>query len=169
MTTATSSENADAIAALDTLFQRWNRSDAPGAIVGVAHRGVPIYRRGFGLASIEHGTANTPRTRMRIGSTSKHFASLAALLLAEDGKLDVDAPLRTYLPELSGIAGTPTLRQLMQHSGGLRDTYDLPGVLLVGRYLSLMPAGTCLELSRRFTSENFAPGLTTMRDRASTT
>ena len=158
MTTANPSEDADAIAALDTLFQRWNRSDAPGAIVGVAHRGVPIYRRGFGLASIEHGTANTPRTRMRIGSTSKHFASLAALLLAEDGKLDIDAPLRTYLPELSGIAGTPTLRQLMQHSGGLRDPYDLPGVLMCGRYLTSMPAGTCLELSQRFTGENFAPG-----------
>src|SRR3546814_8006505 len=71
---------------LDKLFQPWNRSDAPGLIVGVAHKGATIYRRGFGLASVEHATANTPQTKMRIGSTSKHFTSLAVLLLAEDGR-----------------------------------------------------------------------------------
>lgn len=150
--------NADTTKKLDALFQPWNRSDAPGLIVGVAHQGVPIYRRGFGLASVEHGTANTPQTKMRIGSTSKHFAALAVLLLAEDGKLDVDAPLRAYLPELTGPAGDPTLRQLMNHTGGLRDPYDLPGILLCGGFPSMIAAGAGIELSQRFTSANFAPG-----------
>ena len=50
---------------LDDLFKPWNRSDAPGVVVGVAHKGKMIYRRGFGLASIEHAKANTPATRMR--------------------------------------------------------------------------------------------------------
>ncbi len=143
---------------LDALFQPWNRSDAPGLVVGVAHRGKPIYRRGYGLSSIEHGTANTPQTKMRIGSTSKHFASLAVLLLAEDGHVDVDAPLRTYLTELTGPVGDPTLRQLMNHSGGLRDPYELPGILLCGAFPQLLPDGADLELSLRFTSANFAPG-----------
>lgn len=150
--------NADTAKNLDTLFQAWNRSDAPGLIVGVAHHGVPIYRRGFGLASVEHGTANTPQTKMRIGSTSKHFAALAILLLAEEGKLDIDTSVRAYLPELAGPAGEPTLRQLMHHSGGLRDPYDLPGILLCGGFPSLISAGAGLELSQRFTSGNFAPG-----------
>jgi D-aminopeptidase len=158
MTLAIVKDKASITQKLDALFQTWNRSDAPGLVVGIAVKGVPIYRRGFGLASVEHGVANTPKTKMRIGSTSKHFAALAVLLLAEDGKVDVDAPLRTYLPELSGPVGEPTLRQLMNHSGGLRDPYDLAATLLCGAFPSLIPAGVCLELSQRFTDANFAPG-----------
>ena len=150
--------NADIRSKLDALFERWNRSDAPGLIVGVAHKGLPIYRRGFGLASVEHGTFNTPKTRMRIGSTSKHMTSLAALLLAEEGKLDIDTPVRRYLPELSGAAGDPTLRQLMQHTGGLHDPYDLPAILLYSGFPILVSAGAGLELSQKFTSASFAPG-----------
>lgn len=156
--TTTMDANADTAKHLDALFQPWNRSDAPGLIVGVAHQGVPIYRRGFGLASVEHGIANTPQTKMRIGSTSKHFAALAALLLAEDGKLDIDAPLRTCLPELIGPVGEPTLRQLMNHTGGLRDPYDLPAVLLCRSFPFMLFDGAGLELSQRFTSANAAPG-----------
>src|SRR5580698_9960137 len=110
---------------LDALFAPWNRTDEPGLVVAVAKDGAVIYRRGFGMASLETGAANTPATRMRIGSISKHFTCLLALLLAEDGKLDIDAPIRSYVPELSGPGGDPTLRQLMQHRGGSRCYLDL--------------------------------------------
>jgi D-aminopeptidase len=150
--------NADRSKNLDALFQPWNRSDAPGLIVGVVSKGEVLYRRGFGLASVEHGTLNTPQTKMRIGSTSKHFAALAALLLAEDGLIDIDAPLRACLPELGGPAGDPTLRQLMNHTGGLRDPYDLPALLLCSAFPMMLFDGAGLELSQRFTSANYAPG-----------
>lgn len=150
--------NADITRKLDALFEAWNHSDAPGLIVGIAHKGQVIYRRGFGLASVEQHTLNTPKTRMRIGSTSKHMTSFAALLLAEAGKLDIDASVRTYLPELSGPAGDPTLRQLMHHSGGLHDPYDLPGILFCSGFPFMLFEGAGLELSQRFTSASFAPG-----------
>lgn len=143
---------------LDEIFQPWNKSDAPGLVVGVALKGRAIYRRGFGLSSIEHATANTPDTRMRIGSTSKHFTSIATLLLAEQGKVDIDAAVRTYLPELKDIAGKPTLRQLMLHTSGLRDPYDLPLVFLHRSYPFMAGTGMGLDMSQRFRSENFAPG-----------
>src|SRR5580700_367029 len=110
---------------LDALFAPWNRTDEPGLVVGVVKDGALIYRRGFGMASLEHAVANTPKTRMRIGSTSKHFTCLLALLLAEEGKLDVDAAIPTYIPELTGPGGDPTLRQLMQHRGGSRCYLDI--------------------------------------------
>src|ERR1700712_4198459 len=109
----TTSDPKTGVAALDDVFKPVNRSDAPGLVVGVARHGKPIYRSAFGLASIEHGVANTPWTRMRIGSTSKHFTCLAALLLVEDGKLDIDVDARRYLPELPETADKPTLRQFM--------------------------------------------------------
>ncbi|WP_296945009.1 serine hydrolase [uncultured Massilia sp.] len=145
-------------AALDALFEPVNRGDAPGLVVGIALDGATVYRRGFGLASLEHGVANTPWTRMRIGSTSKHFASLAALLLAEEGKLDVDAGARRWLPELRAPADPahePTLRQFMAHTSGLRDSLDV-GFLASG--MTIKPKGDSLAVQARQRDVNFAPG-----------
>ena len=146
---------ADLAATLDALFQPLNRSDSPGLVVGVARHGLPIYRRAFGLASIEHGVANTVWTRMRIGSTSKHFASLAALLLVEDGKLDIDVGVRAYLPELPAMAPEPTLRQFMNHTGGTRDSLDV-GFIAAG--LTIKPRGEALAVQVRQRDVNFQPG-----------
>jgi CubicO group peptidase (beta-lactamase class C family) len=146
---------ANVVATLDALFQSVNRSDAPGMVVGVARHGTPLYRRAFGLASIEHGVANSVWTRMRIGSTSKHFASLAALLLVEDGKLDIDVGVRTYLPELPELAAEPTLRQFMNHTGGSRDSLDV-GFMAAG--LTIKPRGEGLAVQVRQRDVNFQPG-----------
>lgn len=143
------------VAALDELFQAVNCSNAPGLVVGVAQHGKTLYRRGFGLASIEHGVANTPWTRMRIGSTSKHVTSLAVLLLAEEGKLDPDASIRRYIPELPKLEAEPSLRQLMSHTGGYRCHLDL-GFIANG--MAIQPSGTGLATQLRQTEANFAPG-----------
>ncbi len=146
-------------AALDALFAPFNRSDAPGMVVGVARHGRTLYRRAFGLASVEHGVANMPSTRMRIGSSSKHFAALAALLLAEDGLLDIDAGIGRYLPELPEFSADghalPTLRQLMTHTGGMRDSLDV-GFLASG--LAIKPKGESMAVQVRQRDVNFAPG-----------
>jgi CubicO group peptidase (beta-lactamase class C family) len=155
---ASASASASLAETLDGLLKPWNRSDAPGLVIGVARDGASIYRRGFGLASVEHGTANTPKTRMRIGSTSKHFAALAALLLTEEGRLDIDVPVRHYLPELVGVSGAPSLRQMMQHTSGLRDPYDLAEFLVYGNWSTIVCAGAGLEIAQRFTSLNFRSG-----------
>ncbi len=143
------------VATLDDLFHAVNRSDTPGLVVGVAHHGKHVYRRGFGLASVELGVANTPWTRMRIGSTSKHFTCLAILLLAEEGKLDIDASVRAYMPELPPLKAEPTLRQLMTHTGGHRCYLDL-GFVASG--MAIRPKGVALRMQVRQTEANFAPG-----------
>lgn len=127
MTSTQNSAPPSGLAAIDALLKPFNRSDAPGLVVGIARGGQTLYRRGVGLASIEQGVAMSPRTRVRIASTSKQFTCLAVLLLAEDGLLDIDDVVYRHLPELPLLhpAG-PTLRQLMQHLGGWRT--DLPTV-----------------------------------------
>ena len=140
---------------LEAIFAPWARTDEPGVVVGVAVDGKPIWRRGFGMASLETAAANTPRTRMRIGSTSKHFTALMALLLAEEGKLDLDAPIRAAIPELTGAGGDPTLRQLLQHRGGSRCYLDIG---FIGHGMSRAPVGWALESQTRHVGRNFAPG-----------
>ena len=140
---------------LDRLFGPWNRCDAPGLTVGVCLAGEILYRRGFGMASLETAVANGPATRMRIGSTSKHFTCLLILLLVEDGTIELDAPISSYVSELQGDVGRPTIRQLMLHRGGARDYVDL-SVLTHG--WNAHPIGAALRLQARQTQQNFAPG-----------
>ncbi|WP_353189763.1 serine hydrolase domain-containing protein [Pandoraea pnomenusa] len=148
-------QQQDVQARLDAHLARFNRSDAPGLVVGVARDGRALYRKGFGMTSLEHSVANTPATRMRIGSTSKHFACLAALLLAEEGKLDIDAGVRTYLPALPELAGEPTLRQLMTHTSGYRCYLDLS---VIAQGISAIGRGVPLEIELRQRDVNFPPG-----------
>jgi CubicO group peptidase (beta-lactamase class C family) len=153
--TAASTAPKTEAAQVDALFQPFNRSDAPGLVVGIARRGRVIYRKAFGLASVQHGVANTPGTRMRIGSTSKHFTCLSALLLAEDGKLDIDAPVTRYLEELRFTGAVPTLRQFMNHTSGMHDSLDL-AVMANGPLQQ--PKGWQLKRLAQQRDVNFEPG-----------
>lgn len=92
---------------------------------------------------------------MRIGSTSKHFTCLAVLLLAEEGKVDPDASVRRYIPELPKLEAEPSLRQLMSHAGGYRCCLDL-GFIADG--MAIQPKGSALAMQCRQTAANFAPG-----------
>ncbi|AYQ37949.1 serine hydrolase [Burkholderia aenigmatica] len=149
------SDSSTTTTQLDALFARYHHADAPGLIAGIVHRGQLLYRRGFGMASLEHGIANTPATRMRIGSVSKHFTCLAVLLLCERGALDADTPIGAYLQELPPAAGRPTLRQLMSHRGGQRCALDLA---LLTQGLAMSPPGAFLASQQRQRDENFPPG-----------
>ncbi len=144
-------------AKLDELFKATNRSDAPGLVVGVALHGKVVYRRGFGLASVRHGVANTPRTRMRVASITKHFTCLAALLLAEEGLLKLDAPATAILPELPALKGVPTLRQFMAHTSGYRCSLDMAGL---ANEEAMQPKGWSLAALARQTDVSAAPGET---------
>ena len=141
--------------ALSALFRPYARSDGPGVVVGIAQHGELFYRKAFGMASLEHARALTTATRLRIGSVSKHFTCLAALLLCEEGLLDADAGIGTYIPELSRAGGAPTLRQLMSHRGGQRCALDLA---LLTQGLAIPPRGATLAAQIRQRDENFHPG-----------
>lgn len=146
------------LAAIDALLDASVRSDAPGYAVGVARHGQTIYRRATGLASLEQAIANTPGTRMRIASVTKQFTGLAVMLLVEDGLLELDQPLRLYLPELAGPNGAPTLRQLLNHTSGVRDALESVAYFLTEGLFPQIPAGLTHQWSSRFSDGNFAPG-----------
>lgn len=151
--------NVEIVTALDTLFERWNRVDQPGLVVGVQHRGQLVYRRAFGLASLETRQLNHIATIMRIGSTSKHFLALLMLLLEEEGLLDLDAPIGAYIAELEGHIAVPTLRQLLQHRGGTRCHVDMG---FIGHAMAAPPEGSALAFLLMQRSRNFPPGTATL-------
>nr|WP_316639848.1 serine hydrolase domain-containing protein [uncultured Roseateles sp.] len=143
------------MAAVDALLQPFNRGDAPGLVIAISRDGQTLCRRGFGLASLEHSVANTPHTRMRIGSTSKQFCCLAVLLLAEQGLLSIDDPVHLHLPELPRLGTGPTLRQLMNHTSGWRCNISLS---FIAHGHAIQPKGSALPLLARQSELSFEPG-----------
>ena len=118
---------ADPASAVDALMRDY-AGHAPGASVLVLHDGTPLLRRGYGMADLEAGIAATPATNYRLASVTKQFTAASILLLAEDGKLSLDDPVRRWLPSLPAAADAVTLRQLLSHTSGLVDYEDhVPG------------------------------------------
>lgn len=107
---------------LDAVFAELDSCHEPGGAVAIAIGGIPVYRKGFGLANIELPVLLSSTIRMRIGSTTKHFICLAYMLLCEDGKANIDDPVEKYIPEIHPVAHGITIRQLMGHTSGLRDS-----------------------------------------------
>jgi len=140
---------------LEAVLSKYHRDDAPGLIVSVQRHGKLLLRRGYGLASLESGQANTPSTKMRIGSTTKNFACVMALLLREEGKLSIDDPVSHWLPELPASQGRRTLRQFMNHTGGTRDYLDLS---MISNAMAFVPEDGAFEYQCRQQADNFAPG-----------
>lgn len=107
------------------------RLGVPGVAIGVLRDGVE-YAAGFGITNVEAPVAVDDHTLFQIGSTTKTFTGTVAMRLVEAGQLDLDVPLRTYLPELrlrdEDVAARVTLRHLFNHSGGwLGDYFDDTG------------------------------------------
>ncbi len=92
----------------------------PGMSIAVAVAGKVVWAEGVGLADIEQCVPVTPKTKFRIGSTSKPLTSAGAALLYEQKRLDLDAPIQRYVPDFPD-KGTPiTTRELLGHLGGIR-------------------------------------------------
>jgi CubicO group peptidase (beta-lactamase class C family) len=107
----------------DSVFQRFDRTDAPGCALGVYQDGKVLYARGYGMASLQNGIALSPRSVLDVGSISKQFTAMAILLLQQEGKLSLDDPIRKYIPEMPAYADKVTLRRALSQTSGLRDLY----------------------------------------------
>lgn len=109
---------------VDALMHAYT-GDVPGASVLVLRDGEPILRRSYGLANIEEHVAATPAVNYRLASVTKQFTAAAILLLAEDGKLQLDDPIRKWLPTLPDATDAITIRQVLSHMSGLIDYEDV--------------------------------------------
>lgn len=113
------------IARVDALFAKFDRADSPGCALGIFENGRIVHERGFGSANLELGVANGPTTVFDIGSTSKQFTASCIALLAADGKLSLEDDVRKHIPELPDLKQTITLRNLLNHTSGVRDYLEL--------------------------------------------
>jgi len=129
----------------------------PGMAIGVWSAGRTVLLRGYGLADLESGRPITPSTPFHVASMSKQFAAMAVGLLAEEGKVDIAADIRTYLPWTPDFGTPVTVEHIIHHVSGIRDQWTLAmaagleirDVLTQGRMKNLIAAQRSL---------NFQPG-----------
>ncbi len=144
-------------ARVDSVFQRFDRTDSPGCAMLLKRDGRTAYARGYGMASLELGVAITPQSVMDIGSTSKQFTAASIWLLAQEGKLRLDDELQRHLPELPRLAAPVTIRHILQHTSGWRDYNDLLALGGAAEEEPSTPADAMAILSVQ-KAGNFAPG-----------
>jgi CubicO group peptidase (beta-lactamase class C family) len=109
---------------LDDLLATLVTDGEPGLSVGVYSGGALVAAASAGLALVEHGVPLTSHSVFDIASKSKHFTAVCVLVLVRDGRLDLDADIRGYLPELD-LQHPVTLRHCLTHTGGLREYLSL--------------------------------------------
>lgn len=117
---------AEVTAALDALLRRSFKADAPGAAVLVMRHGQILLRKGYGLANVELNVPMAPDAVFHVASVGKQFTAVALLRLAEQGKVDLRAPLATYLPDLPPAWAGITPEHLLTHTSGIENLWDDP-------------------------------------------
>ncbi len=115
-------------AEVNAIFAKMDTTVSPGCALSVIRDHKIIYERGYGMADLDHNVPITPTSVFHVASMSKQFTAASILLLAQEGKLSLDDPARKYIPELPDFGTPVTIRELLHHTSGLRDQWDLLGL-----------------------------------------
>ena len=114
-------KNTKFLKVCETIVAEMKRLKIPGVAIGVFHNGKE-YTAGFGVTSVENPLPVTPDTLFQTGSISKTFTGTIFMRLVEAGQVELDAPVRKYLPKLKlsdkDVAERVTIRHLLTHTGG---------------------------------------------------
>ena len=122
---------------VETLLRReMQERRIPGLQVAVVRRGKVVLLRSFGIADIQHSIPVTNQSIFAINSCTKAFTGVAIMQLVEEGKVDLSAPVSSYLDGLPAAWQPVTVRQLLTHVSGLPNILNLldqPTGKLIGR------------------------------------
>lgn len=117
-----------------------------------------LVSKAYGMADLEHDVPNTPETVFEAGSVSKQFTAAGVLLLARDGKLSLDDPVRKYVPELPDYGSPLLIRHMLVHMSGLRDWGSVESIAGWPRTSRVYTHDHVLDIVSRQKALNFTPG-----------
>jgi len=109
---------------IDQIFNDIDTANAPGCAVGVIKDHQLVVGKGYGMANLEHDIPLSTHTVFRMASVSKQFTAMAVHLLADEGLIDLEKDIRTYLPELTNYGSQVTINAMLGHFAGMGD-YDM--------------------------------------------
>jgi CubicO group peptidase (beta-lactamase class C family) len=142
---------------VDKLLAKWQGA-TPGCAVAVIQDGRIVCERACGMANLDHDVPISPVSVFHVGSVSKQFTAASIMILAQEGKLSLDDPVRDYLSELPDFDTPITIRQLIHHTSGLRDQWELLGLAGWRYSVDLITNADVLSVVARQRDLNFPPG-----------
>ena len=110
---------------IDSIFRKWDRTSTPGCAVGIVRNDSLIFSKGYGIANLEYGVPISPTTIFHMASVSKQFTAYSIVLLARQGKLNLDDDIWKYLTWWPDVKEKITIRNLLNHTSGVRDQWQL--------------------------------------------
>jgi CubicO group peptidase (beta-lactamase class C family) len=115
---------------IEQLLSKYNEYGQFNGSALVAENGKIIFKKGFGSANFEWNIPNQPDTKFRLGSISKQFTAFLIVKLAEEGKLKLDVPITTYLPDYPKETGDKiTIHNLLTHTSGIPNYTSVPNFM----------------------------------------
>jgi CubicO group peptidase (beta-lactamase class C family) len=145
---------------VDKLFEKWDKPDSPGCALGIVRDGRLIYKRGYGMANLDHNVPISPKTVFNINSMDKQFTAMSILLLERQGKLSLDDEIQKFVPEFPRYQSPITIRHLIHHTSGIREVVQL-AALAAGMWTEgphLTTDDDRLRLIERQKGLSFQPG-----------
>lgn len=126
---------------IGALVDRLMRDEGvPGISVAVAKQNQLVYSKGFGLSDVENSVPATEQTRYRTASIAKPMTAAVVLSLMEEGKLNLDEDVRSYVPDFGKKRWVVTSRQLLGHLGGVRHYKSSAEASSTNHFFSLQSA-----------------------------
>lgn len=160
-TSAQVPDKAKVVAGAERAFEKFTKAyvaPAPGCAAAVSLNGEVVFEKAFGLADMEHNVPNTTQTIFESGSVAKQFTAAALVLLQQDGKLNIDDPVRKYIPELPDYGSPLTIRHLLNHTAGLRDWGSVLGLTGAGRGDRVINQDLAFDVITHQRELDFTPG-----------
>jgi CubicO group peptidase (beta-lactamase class C family) len=144
-------------AGVDKIFSAFN-THTPGCSVGVEYQSKVALTSGYGMADLERHVPVTADTIFESGSVAKQFTAMSLLLLAKQGKISLDDPMRKYLPELPDYGKPLTIRHVLSHVSGLREWRLIASFAGTPEGTYVLNNNDLLRLASKQRSLNFDPG-----------
>lgn len=141
----------------ETVKQAMAKNHIPGVSIAVVRQGKIVMTKGYGLANLESMRRASPESIYQLASVSKQFTATAIMKLVEAGKINLDAPIRTYLTDIPEAWSKVAVRHLLAHTSGVRSYTELPGFFANGNQRKDYSHKELIDLVRNLPLD-FEPG-----------
>ncbi len=142
---------------IDRIFDLWVEHQGAGGQLVVVHKGETVYEQCYCYADVETKEPITQDSLFAVASVSKQITAMCIMILHDRGELNIEDDVRKYLPEVVQFPQKVTLSNMLHHTGGLRECFDLSSIKDKPEGFVLTVPGVLDMLSKQ-KSLDFDPG-----------
>ncbi|KRD59792.1 serine hydrolase [Flavobacterium sp. Root935] len=120
-------------AKIDSIITAKFKPEIPGAVFLAAKNGKVVYRKAFGMADLELNVKMKPEFIFEIGSITKQFTAISVLMLAEQGKLNLNDEITKFIPDYPTNGNVIKIHHLLTHTSGIKDFTSMKSIKNIAR------------------------------------